>query len=37
LRAGVPKMGEHTREILVELGFDDAEVADFFKSKTVYA
>ena len=37
LRAGVPKKGEHTREILVELGFDDAEVADFFKSKTVFA
>ena len=37
LRAGVPKMGEHTREILVELGFDDAEVADFFKSQTVFA
>jgi len=37
LRAGVPKMGEHTREILVELGFDDAEVADFFKSRTVFA
>jgi crotonobetainyl-CoA:carnitine CoA-transferase CaiB-like acyl-CoA transferase len=37
LRAGVPKMGEHTREILVELGFDDAEVADFFKSGTVFA
>jgi crotonobetainyl-CoA:carnitine CoA-transferase CaiB-like acyl-CoA transferase len=37
LRAGVPKTGEHTREILVELGFDDAEVADFFKSQTVFA
>jgi crotonobetainyl-CoA:carnitine CoA-transferase CaiB-like acyl-CoA transferase len=37
LRAGVPKMGEHTREILVEVGFDDAEVADLFKSRTVFA
>jgi crotonobetainyl-CoA:carnitine CoA-transferase CaiB-like acyl-CoA transferase len=37
LRAGVPEMGEHTREILVELGFDDGEVADLFKSRTVLA
>ncbi len=35
LRRGVPRLGEHTREILVELGFDDAEVADLFKSKAV--
>jgi crotonobetainyl-CoA:carnitine CoA-transferase CaiB-like acyl-CoA transferase len=37
LRAGVPEMGAHTREILVELGFDDGEVADLFKSRTVLA
>jgi crotonobetainyl-CoA:carnitine CoA-transferase CaiB-like acyl-CoA transferase len=37
LRRGVPKLGEHTREILVELGFDDAEVADLIKSRTVKA
>ena len=35
LRAGVPKLGEHTREILVELGFDDAEVAGFINSGAV--
>ena len=37
LRAGVPKLGEHSREILVEIGFDDAEVADLFKTKAVGA
>jgi crotonobetainyl-CoA:carnitine CoA-transferase CaiB-like acyl-CoA transferase len=37
LRLGVPKLGEHTREILVELGFDDAEIADLVKSKAVGA
>ena len=37
LRMGVPKLGEHTREILVELGFDDAEIAGFIKSKAVGA
>lgn len=35
LRAGVPKMGEQTREILVELGFDDADIAGFIKSEAV--
>ncbi len=35
IRAGVPKLGEHTREILVELGFDDGAIADFIKSGTV--
>ena len=32
-----PKLGEHSREILVELGFDDAEIASFLKSGTVGA
>ncbi|OGA69092.1 MAG: hypothetical protein A3F77_08520 [Betaproteobacteria bacterium RIFCSPLOWO2_12_FULL_67_28] len=27
LRRGVPQLGEHSREILVELGFDDAQIA----------
>ena len=31
LRGGVPKLGEHAREILVELGFDDAEIAAYFR------
>ena len=35
VRAGVPKLGEHSREILVELGFDDAEIASLFKEGTV--
>jgi crotonobetainyl-CoA:carnitine CoA-transferase CaiB-like acyl-CoA transferase len=32
LRAGTPKLGEHSREILVELGFDDGEIADLVKN-----
>jgi alpha-methylacyl-CoA racemase len=31
LRAGVPKLGEHAREILVELGFDDGGIADMVR------
>ena len=37
MRGGAPKLGEHTREILVELGFDDAEIADFLKSRAAGA
>ncbi|HYG54906.1 MAG TPA: CaiB/BaiF CoA-transferase family protein [Burkholderiales bacterium] len=32
-----PGLGEHSREILVELGFDDADIAGFIKSGTVVA
>jgi len=32
LRAGTPKLGEHSREILVELGFDDGEIAGLVKN-----
>jgi crotonobetainyl-CoA:carnitine CoA-transferase CaiB-like acyl-CoA transferase len=32
-----PKLGEHSREILVELGFDDGEIAAFLKGATVGA
>jgi crotonobetainyl-CoA:carnitine CoA-transferase CaiB-like acyl-CoA transferase len=32
IRAGTPRLGEHSREILVELGFDDGEIAAFFRS-----
>jgi crotonobetainyl-CoA:carnitine CoA-transferase CaiB-like acyl-CoA transferase len=32
IRSGTPKRGEHSREILVELGFDDADIASFFKN-----
>jgi crotonobetainyl-CoA:carnitine CoA-transferase CaiB-like acyl-CoA transferase len=35
IRAATPRLGEHTREILVELGFDDSQVADFVKTGTV--
>lgn len=37
IRSATPKRGEHSREILVELGFDDAEIADLVKSGTVVA
>jgi crotonobetainyl-CoA:carnitine CoA-transferase CaiB-like acyl-CoA transferase len=32
-----PRLGEHSREILVELGFDDGEIAAFLKSRAVEA
>src|SRR3954467_5016054 len=35
LRRGVPALGEHSREILVELGFDDGEISAFVKDKAV--
>lgn len=35
IRRGVPGLGEHSREILVELGFDDAEIADLVKAGAV--
>lgn len=35
LRHGVPTLGEHSREILVDLGFDDAEIADMAKAGAV--
>jgi crotonobetainyl-CoA:carnitine CoA-transferase CaiB-like acyl-CoA transferase len=31
IRAGTPALGEHSREVLVELGFDDGEIADLVK------
>jgi crotonobetainyl-CoA:carnitine CoA-transferase CaiB-like acyl-CoA transferase len=37
IRSSTPKLGEHSREILVELGFDDADIAGFFKTGTVGA
>jgi len=36
LRSGTPALGEHSREILVELGFDDAEIAGLRKSGAVH-
>ncbi len=35
IRRGVPRLGEHTREVLVELGFDDGEIADLVRSGSV--
>ena len=35
LKRGVPALGEHTREILVELGFDDGDIAGMRKAKAV--
>ena len=35
IRAGTPRLGEHSREILVELGFDDGEIALFLRNKVV--
>ena len=32
---GAAQAGEHSREILVELGFDDSEIADFFHARAV--
>ena len=37
LRRAVPKAGEHTREILVEIGMDDAEIAEVLKSGAMRA
>ncbi len=35
IRRGVPRLGEHTREVLVELGFDDGEIADLGRAGAV--
>jgi len=37
LRRGVPGLGEHSREVLVELGFDDAEIAAMMGSGAIRA
>ncbi len=37
LRSGTPKLGEHSREILVELGFDDSEISGFLKERAVFS
>ena len=35
IRRGTPQLGEHTREILVELGLDDGAIADLVKKNVV--
>jgi crotonobetainyl-CoA:carnitine CoA-transferase CaiB-like acyl-CoA transferase len=37
IRRRTPKLGEHSREILVELGFDDGEIAGFMRAGAVGA
>src|SRR5262245_27397929 len=37
IRRRTPKLGEHSREILVELGFDDSQIAGFVRSGAVGA
>jgi crotonobetainyl-CoA:carnitine CoA-transferase CaiB-like acyl-CoA transferase len=32
IRSATPRLGEHTREVLVELGFDDGQIAEFRKN-----
>ena len=35
IRGGTPKLGEHSREILVELGLDDGAIAELVKKNVV--
>jgi crotonobetainyl-CoA:carnitine CoA-transferase CaiB-like acyl-CoA transferase len=35
IRRGTPELGEHAREVLVELGFDDGEIADLRRKGVV--
>jgi crotonobetainyl-CoA:carnitine CoA-transferase CaiB-like acyl-CoA transferase len=35
IRKATPKLGEHSREIMVELGFDDGEIAGLRKKNVV--
>jgi len=35
IRRGVPRLGEHTRELLVELGFDDGDIAELVREQAV--
>ena len=35
IRAGTPRLGEHTREILLELGFDDGGIAELVNKGAV--
>jgi crotonobetainyl-CoA:carnitine CoA-transferase CaiB-like acyl-CoA transferase len=37
IRRRTPRLGEHSREILVELGFDDGEIAGFLRGGAVGA
>ncbi len=37
IRRGAPRLGEHTRELLVELGFDDGEIAELVRVQAVRA
>ena len=31
----VPKVGEHSQEVLKELGFDEVEIESFYKKKII--
>jgi crotonobetainyl-CoA:carnitine CoA-transferase CaiB-like acyl-CoA transferase len=37
IRSKTPRLGEHSREVLVELGFDDADIAGLLKAGAVGA
>ena len=31
-----PYLGQHTREVMIELGYDDQEISDFYKDKIIF-
>jgi crotonobetainyl-CoA:carnitine CoA-transferase CaiB-like acyl-CoA transferase len=31
-----PYLGQHTREVMLELGYDDQKISDFYKDKIIF-